>query len=53
MRYFTVQTALTKGSFPAARITVGAIAVALTVLVILTFGVLLSETLDSRGVLGF
>jgi hypothetical protein len=53
MRYFTVQTALTKGSFPAARITVGAIAVALTVLVILTVGVLLSETLDSRGVLGF
>jgi len=53
IRYFTIQAALTTGFFPVARITVGAIALALTVLVILTFAILVAGKLDSKGVLVF
>jgi hypothetical protein len=53
IRYFTVQKALTNGFFPVARITVGAIAVALTVVVTLTFAILVAWKLDSKGKLVF
>ncbi|PPQ81264.1 hypothetical protein CVT25_015048 [Psilocybe cyanescens] len=47
-RYFTVQSALTKGYFPAARIATGFIAVVLTALVTLTFALMLAGKLESR-----
>jgi len=52
MRYFTVQAALTKGSFPVARVATGFIATMLTVLVTLTFGILLAGKLEVRRNLG-
>lgn len=42
MRYFTIQSALTKGSFPVARVTIAFIAVVLSALVVIVFGVLVS-----------
>ncbi|KIM78477.1 hypothetical protein PILCRDRAFT_98382 [Piloderma croceum F 1598] len=42
VRYFTIQSALTKGSFPVARVTVAFIAVVLSALVVIVFGVLVS-----------
>ncbi|KAF8630825.1 hypothetical protein AX17_005184 [Amanita inopinata Kibby_2008] len=45
-RYFVVQAALTKGMFPAARVSAGVIAVALSVLVSVTFSILLAGKLE-------
>ena len=42
MRYFTVQSALTKGNFPVARVTIAFISVVLSALVVIVFGVLVS-----------
>jgi len=47
-RYFTVQAALVKGYFPAARLVTGLIAMVLTALVTLTFGILLAGKLEAR-----
>ncbi|KAF8158245.1 hypothetical protein B0H34DRAFT_674696 [Crassisporium funariophilum] len=47
-RYFTVQAALTKGYFPVARVATGLIAIMLTVLVTLTFGIMLAGKLEPR-----
>ena len=41
-RYFSVQTSLVKGTFPVARLTPALIAIMLSVLVTLTFGILLA-----------
>ncbi|KAF8967111.1 hypothetical protein BDZ97DRAFT_1656910 [Flammula alnicola] len=49
VRYFTVQSALTKGYFPVARIATGFIAVMLTALVTLTFGIMLAGKLEPKG----
>lgn len=46
LRYFTVQTALTKGMFPVARIAISVIALALGVLIVLTFGILVAGRLS-------
>ncbi|TFK70365.1 hypothetical protein BDN72DRAFT_839069 [Pluteus cervinus] len=46
VRYFSIQTALTKGQFPVARLSAGGISLALTVLITLTFAIL------AAGVLG-
>ena len=51
-RYFTVQSALTKGYFPVARLTTGFIAVMLTALVALTFAVLMAGKLVPKGIWG-
>lgn len=48
VRYFTIQAALTKGYFPVSRITTGLIAMMLSVLVTVTFAVLLSGKLEPR-----
>jgi len=45
MRYFSIQNALVKGFFPAARIVVIGITIALAVLVMVTFGILVSGKL--------
>ncbi|KAF9046491.1 hypothetical protein BJ165DRAFT_1527579 [Panaeolus papilionaceus] len=45
VRYFTVQQALIKGQFPAARIATGFIAFAISVLVTITFGIMLTGRL--------
>lgn len=50
-RYFSVQAALTKGNFPVARIVTGFIALALTILVLLTFGILVAGKLEPKGLL--
>ncbi|KAF9013372.1 hypothetical protein BDQ17DRAFT_1211702, partial [Cyathus striatus] len=42
VRYYSIQAALTKGLYPAARVTTGFVAVALTCLVTVTFAILLS-----------
>lgn len=47
-RYFTIQAALTKGYFPVARLVTGFIAIALTVLVTLTFAILLAGKLKPK-----
>lgn len=44
-----MQSALTKGYFPVARVTTGFIAVMLTALVTLTFGVLMAGKLVPKG----
>jgi hypothetical protein len=41
-RYFSIQSALTRGKFPVARVTVAAITTGLSVLVILVFSVLVA-----------
>jgi len=43
-----VQSALTKGYFPVARLATGFIAMALSVLVTLTFGILLAGKLEPK-----
>ncbi|KAF9534518.1 hypothetical protein CPB83DRAFT_804538 [Crepidotus variabilis] len=48
VRYYTVQAALVKGSFPVARLATAFIATMLTALVTLTFGVLLAGKLEAR-----
>lgn len=48
-RYFAIQTALTKGYFPAPRLVMGAIALSLAVLVTLTFGILVAGKLEPNG----
>ncbi|TFK40698.1 hypothetical protein BDQ12DRAFT_721319 [Crucibulum laeve] len=48
VRYFTVQAALTKGHFPAARIATGFIAFALAALVTATFGILMAGKLEPK-----
>jgi len=40
VRYFSIQSALTKGNFPIARVTIAFIAVVLSALVVVVFGVL-------------
>ena len=40
VRYFTIQTALTKGCFPVARVIIAFIAIVLSTLVVIVFGVL-------------
>jgi len=40
IRYFSVQTALTKGNFPVARVTIAFIAVVLSALIAIVFGIL-------------
>jgi len=40
VRYFTIQTALTKGRFPVARVIMAFIAIVLSALVVTVFGVL-------------
>ncbi|KIM43295.1 hypothetical protein M413DRAFT_26451 [Hebeloma cylindrosporum] len=47
-RYFTIQAALTKGYFPVARLATGFIAIVLSVLVTLTFGILLAGKLEAK-----
>ncbi|TFK19995.1 hypothetical protein FA15DRAFT_626000 [Coprinopsis marcescibilis] len=47
-RYFIVQSALTKGKFPAARLAIGFISVAMTALVTVTFSILLAGKLNSE-----
>ncbi|KDQ25301.1 hypothetical protein PLEOSDRAFT_1071846 [Pleurotus ostreatus PC15] len=42
-RYFTIQTALTKGMFPVARMVISGITLGLSVLVAVVFGVLMAE----------
>ncbi|KZT19966.1 hypothetical protein NEOLEDRAFT_895181 [Neolentinus lepideus HHB14362 ss-1] len=42
IRYFTVQTALTTGNFPVARVTVIIVGLVLTVLICIVFGVLVA-----------
>ncbi|KAL4258083.1 Inner Membrane YidH-like protein [Pleurotus pulmonarius] len=42
-RYFTIQTALTKGMFPVARMVISGITFGLSVLVVIVFGVLMAE----------
>lgn len=45
VRYFTVQAALTKGCFPVARIMTALMTLSLTVLIILSFGILVTGKL--------
>ncbi|PFH53871.1 hypothetical protein AMATHDRAFT_136537 [Amanita thiersii Skay4041] len=45
-RYFTIQAALTKGMFPTARLSAGVIAMLLSVLVTVTFSILLAGKLE-------
>ena len=47
-RYFMIQSALRKGYFPVARLATGFIALVLSVLVTLTFGILLAGKLEPR-----
>lgn len=42
LRYFSVQNALTKGSFPVARFTVGFLALMLIAVVVVVFGILVA-----------
>ncbi|PPQ99190.1 LOW QUALITY PROTEIN: hypothetical protein CVT26_014113 [Gymnopilus dilepis] len=49
VRYFTVQSALTKGYFPVARLATGFIAVVLTALVTLTFAIMLAGKLEAKA----
>ncbi|KAF9463012.1 hypothetical protein BDZ94DRAFT_1259874 [Collybia nuda] len=50
-RYFAIQTALTKGYFPAPRLVMGVIALAMAVLVTLTFGILVAGKLEPNGLI--
>lgn len=47
-RYFTIQSALTKGFFPAAQLATGFVAMMLGLLVALTFGILFAEKLKVK-----
>ncbi|KIM37898.1 hypothetical protein M413DRAFT_20168 [Hebeloma cylindrosporum] len=47
-RYFMVQSALTNGYFPVARLAIGFIAIVLSALVTLTFGILLAGKVEGR-----
>ncbi|KAH6912764.1 hypothetical protein BKA70DRAFT_1559234 [Coprinopsis sp. MPI-PUGE-AT-0042] len=47
-RYFIVQSALTRGKYPAARLAIGFLAIAMTALVSLTFAVMMASNLDTR-----
>ncbi|PPR00465.1 hypothetical protein CVT24_004526 [Panaeolus cyanescens] len=49
VRYFAVQQALLKGQFPAARIATGFIAFTISVLVTITFGIMLTGRLQPSG----
>jgi len=48
IRYFSVQSALTKGRFPVARVVTAGMALALAALIILTFGILLAGKLEPK-----
>lgn len=41
-RYFSIQAALTTGMFPAARLSVGSIAMALAILISVVLGILMA-----------
>lgn len=44
VRFFTIQTALTRGKFPVARVTVAAMSLALAGVVVVVFGIILAVT---------
>ncbi|KAF8073661.1 hypothetical protein FPV67DRAFT_1478853 [Lyophyllum atratum] len=46
VRYFSIQAALTKGNFPVARAVTGFITATLTLLVVVTFGILVAGKLE-------
>ncbi|RDB17814.1 hypothetical protein Hypma_000793 [Hypsizygus marmoreus] len=48
-RYFSIQAAMTKGNFPVARIVTAAISLALTVLIMMTFCILVAGKLEPKG----
>ncbi|KAG5648380.1 hypothetical protein DXG03_004954 [Asterophora parasitica] len=48
VRYFSVQAALTKGNFPVARALAAFITMTMSVLVVLTFGILITGRLETK-----